>query len=96
MRATPTTVEDVVTEIIRVFVDAVPHVPDHRRLPLFSHLLATVGPPEYLHVALALLTEKQVVQSDAKDQVGKRIYLQCLFFFVLFWVLLTDLPHYGC
>ena len=82
MRATPTTVEDVVTEIIRVFVDAVPHVPDHRRLPLFSHLLATVGPPEYLHVALALLTEKQVVQSDAKDQVGKRIYLQCLFFFL--------------
>lgn len=80
MRTTPTTVEDVVTEIIRVFVDAVPHVPDHRRLPLFSHLLATVGPPEYLHVALALLTEKQVVQSDAKDQVGKQIYMQCLFF----------------
>jgi len=53
MRATPTTVGDVVTEIIRVFVDAVPHVPDHRRLPLFSHLLAMVGPPEYLHVALS-------------------------------------------
>ena len=68
-RGPPTTVEGVVTEIIRVFVDAAPHVPEHRRLPLFSHLLTTVGPSEYLHVALGILTEKYVIQTAIKDQV---------------------------
>ena len=56
-------------EIIHVFVDALPHVPDHRRLPLFKHLLATVGVEEYLHVALGLLVEKQVIQASLDQQV---------------------------
>ena len=52
-----------------MFVDALPHVPDHRRLPLFTHLLATVGVEEYLHVALGLVVEKQVVQASLDQQV---------------------------
>lgn len=63
----------IVTEVIRIFVDALPHVPDHRKLPLFSHLLRTVGSHDYLYVALGLMTEKQVVQGtvgDGKEQVG--------------------------
>ena len=52
-----------------MFVDALPHVPHHRRLPLFTHLLATMGVEDYLHVALGLLVEKQVVQASLDQQV---------------------------
>lgn len=65
----PASVEGVVKEIIHVFVDALPHIPDHRRLPLFTHLLATVGIEEYLYVALGLLVVKQVVQASCDQQV---------------------------
>ena len=58
-----------VTDIIRVFVDAVPHVPHHRRLPLFSHLLSTIGPQDYLYIALGLLVEKHVVLPTGKELV---------------------------
>ena len=65
-----TTVEDIVTEILRVFVDAIPHVPDHRRLPLLSHLLTRVGPAKFLSVALGLLVTKHVQQLGVKEQVS--------------------------
>ena len=55
--------------IVRVFVDAAPHVPPHRRLPLLSHLLSTVGPQDYLYVALGLLVEKHVVLPTGKELV---------------------------
>ena len=73
---TPSTVEGVVEEIIHVFVDALPHIPDHRRLPLFSRLLRTVGAEGYLHVVLGLLVEKQVVQGTNKDEVmdGRHLF----------------------
>lgn len=73
-KATPTTVEGVVCEILRTFVDAVPHIPDHRRLMLLSHLMETVGPKEYLHVALGLLVGKQVLQAaGTKDNIVSRL-----------------------
>ncbi|XP_028404436.1 HEAT repeat-containing protein 1-like isoform X2 [Dendronephthya gigantea] len=50
--------ESLVTKVMRVFVDAFPHVPEHRRLPVFSHLLTTLGASRYLHICLALLLEK--------------------------------------
>ena len=59
-----------VTEILRVFVDALPHIPNHRRLPLFGNLLRTLGPSEYLYVGVGLLAEKCVTQTTAgKTQV---------------------------
>ena len=67
--AQPSSVDEIVKEIIHVFVDALPHIPDHRRLPFFTHLLATVGIEEYLHVALGLLVEKRVVQASLDQQV---------------------------
>lgn len=66
-KATPTTVEGVVTEILHIFVDALPHIPDHRKLSLFTHLLETVGTGEYLHVVLALMVEKLVTQNTEKE-----------------------------
>ena len=57
--------KSLVTKVLRVFVDAYPHVPEHRRLPVFVHLLTTLGASSYLHVCLALLLEK-ISSKEAK------------------------------
>ncbi len=70
----------VVKEIIQVFVDSLPHVPAHRRLPLLTHLLTSVGVSGMegqLHTALGLLLEKQVVGEEVCT-IG---YVQVLCFF---------------
>jgi len=51
--------------LLRVFVDASPHIPEHRQLPLFTHLICTVGSTEFLHTTVILLLEKHVVHSQA-------------------------------
>ncbi|NWW86868.1 HEAT1 protein, partial [Rhynochetos jubatus] len=68
-------VEEVVIKIIRVFVDALPHVPEHRRLPILAQLITTVGGDRFLWVLLVLLFEQYVtktvtaVSSTDKDAV---------------------------
>ena len=54
-----------VTKVMRVFVDAYPHIPEHRRLPVFVHLLTTLGAPTYVHVCLALFLGK-ISSKDTK------------------------------
>ena len=49
--------------LIRVFVDASPHIPEHRQLPLFAHLIGTVGSTQFLHTVIVLLLEKHVVHA---------------------------------
>ncbi|KAF1658220.1 HEAT repeat-containing protein 1, partial [Aptenodytes patagonicus] len=56
-------VEEVVVKIIRVFVDALPHVPEHRRLPILAQLITTVGGDKFLWVLLALLFEQYVTKT---------------------------------
>ncbi|NXG68188.1 HEAT1 protein, partial [Baryphthengus martii] len=56
-------VEEVVIKIIRVFVDALPHVPEHRRLPILSQLINTVGGHKFLWVLLVLLFEQYVTKT---------------------------------
>uniref|UniRef100_A0A8C4TAF2 HEAT repeat-containing protein 1 n=1 Tax=Erpetoichthys calabaricus TaxID=27687 RepID=A0A8C4TAF2_ERPCA len=56
-------IENVVNNIINVFVDALPHVPEHRRLPILSHLLSTVGPERFLWVLLLLLFKQHVTKT---------------------------------
>lgn len=51
--------------LVRVFVDASPHIPEHRQLPLFTHLITTVGSTQFLHTAVILLLEKHVVHGPA-------------------------------
>lgn len=68
-------VQSVVTKIMRVFVDAFPHVPEHRRLPVFVHLITTLGASGYLHVCLALLLEK-ISNKEAKVRNGKVFLLR--------------------
>ncbi|NXF98536.1 HEAT1 protein, partial [Eubucco bourcierii] len=57
------TVEEVVIKIIRVFVDALPHVPEHRRLPILAQLITTVGGEKFLWVLLVLLFEQYVTKT---------------------------------
>ncbi|NWX89570.1 HEAT1 protein, partial [Nothoprocta pentlandii] len=61
----PGGVEEAVTRIVRVFVDALPHVPEHRRLPLLAQLVATVGEERFLWVLLVLLFEQYVTRTAA-------------------------------
>ncbi|KAL0083069.1 hypothetical protein J3Q64DRAFT_1850250 [Phycomyces blakesleeanus] len=47
-----------VKPIIKVFVDAMFHIPKHRRLRLFSVLIQTLGEDEFLYAIISLLLEK--------------------------------------
>ncbi|KAM6086348.1 LOW QUALITY PROTEIN: HEAT repeat-containing protein 1 [Theristicus caerulescens] len=58
-------VEEVVIKIIRVFVDALPHVPEHRRLQILAQLITTVGGDKFLWVLLVLLFEQYVTKTVA-------------------------------
>lgn len=57
--------ETVVAQIIHVFVDALPHVPEHRRLPILSQLMSTLGPSRFLWVLMLLLFKQHVTQTSA-------------------------------
>ncbi len=69
--APPASVGGVVKEILQVFVDSLPHVPAHRRLPLLTHLLISVGAEGavegQLHTTIGLLLEKQVVGTEVRQ-----------------------------
>lgn len=58
-----------VVPVLRIFADVVLHVPEHRRLPLFTKLIETLGPSQFLWVFLALLLETHVAHfSDNKKK----------------------------
>ncbi|XP_037610453.1 HEAT repeat-containing protein 1 isoform X2 [Sebastes umbrosus] len=53
----------VVTRIMHVFADALPHVPDHRRLPILRQLMTTLGPARFLWVLMLLLFKLHATQN---------------------------------
>lgn len=53
----------VVTRIVHVFADALPHVPDHRRLPVLAQLVTTLGPARFLWVLMLLLFKLHATQT---------------------------------
>ncbi|KAF9921975.1 HEAT repeat-containing protein 1 [Linnemannia zychae] len=57
-----------VRPIIKVFVDALFHIPKHRRLRLFSILISTLGEEDFLHVAICMMVEKYVERSGKGHQ----------------------------
>uniref|UniRef100_A0A671WPT1 HEAT repeat-containing protein 1 n=1 Tax=Sparus aurata TaxID=8175 RepID=A0A671WPT1_SPAAU len=66
-------VDAVVTRIMHVFADALPHVPDHRRLPVLAQLVTTLGPARFLWVLMLLLFKRQVhTQMSSKDAALER------------------------
>ncbi|KAJ2820657.1 snoRNA-binding rRNA-processing protein utp10, partial [Coemansia furcata] len=59
--------------VLRVFVDALSHIPRHRRMALFSTLVRTMGEDAYAPAVVALLLEKHVrrLLSRSSDDAGK-------------------------
>ncbi|KAF7648691.1 hypothetical protein LDENG_00153150 [Lucifuga dentata] len=53
----------VVTRIVHVFADALPHMPDHRRLPVLTQLITTLGPARFLWVLMLLLFKQHATQA---------------------------------
>ncbi|XP_037076366.1 HEAT repeat-containing protein 1-like [Pollicipes pollicipes] len=62
---------EVVVPVLRVFVDAVRDVPRHRRLPLFAHLLRTVGEQSHLWACLVMLSDQLATRGDVKDKMAE-------------------------
>lgn len=58
-------VHNIVFMIIRVFVDSFPHIPDHRKLPLFTQLIQTVDAERYLWSCIVLLVERFAMKGSA-------------------------------
>ena len=54
-------------EFIRVFFDAVPHIPDHRRLPLLSHLIQITGPSHSLYLIIGFMIEKAAIHAGVDN-----------------------------
>ncbi|KAF0870433.1 HEAT repeat-containing protein 1 [Crocuta crocuta] len=65
-------VEEVVVKIVNVFVDALPHVPEHRRLPILVQLVDTLGAERFLWVLLVLLFEQYVTKTVLLAAYGEK------------------------
>ncbi|XP_035853129.1 HEAT repeat-containing protein 1 isoform X1 [Sander lucioperca] len=62
----------VVTRIMHVFADALPHVPEHRRLPILRQLVTTLGPAHFLWVLMLLLFKLHATQSAAQSAASDK------------------------
>ncbi|KAM5301721.1 HEAT repeat-containing protein 1 isoform 1-T2 [Glossophaga mutica] len=65
-------VENIVVKIMNVFVDALPHVPEHRRLPVLVQLIDTLGAERFLWVLLLLLFEQYVTKTVLAAAYGEK------------------------
>ncbi|KAI8874302.1 ARM repeat-containing protein [Ramicandelaber brevisporus] len=50
-------------QVLGIFVDALAHIPQHRRLDLFRSLVSTMGAAEFLTPTCAIIIERHVVGS---------------------------------
>uniref|UniRef100_A0AAQ4RIH4 HEAT repeat-containing protein 1 n=1 Tax=Gasterosteus aculeatus aculeatus TaxID=481459 RepID=A0AAQ4RIH4_GASAC len=73
--SSPSHVVAVVTRILHVFADALPHVPDHRRLPILSQLMTTLGPERFLWVLMLILFKLHATQT-ARSTSEKDVALE--------------------
>lgn len=62
-----------VVKIMRVFVDALPHVPEHRRLPVLVQLVGTLGAERFLWALLGLLFEQHVTKTAPAAASGEKV-----------------------
>lgn len=66
-----------ISKILRIFVDVILDVPEHRRIPLYKQLLETVDVKEHLYLFLLLLFESQIksspIQKKEKDVVQRKL-----------------------
>jgi hypothetical protein len=66
-------VEQIVVKIIGVFVDALPHVPEHRRLPILVQLVTTLSAKKFLWILLVLLFEQYVTKTVLVAAYGEKV-----------------------
>ncbi|XP_055547032.1 HEAT repeat-containing protein 1 homolog [Wyeomyia smithii] len=70
--------QEKVIPILKIFSDVILDVPEHRRVPLYSKLIQTLGPSEYLWVFLGVLLESDVIkggkkaEEESEKRVGKK------------------------
>ncbi|KAG5894567.1 hypothetical protein JTB14_021549 [Gonioctena quinquepunctata] len=68
-----------IANVLRVFVDAILDVPEHRRMPLYKQLLERIDPKENLYLFLLVVIESQVMHSseekNKKDKTQKRLVI---------------------
>lgn len=60
-------------EFLRLFTNAANHVPRHRRVNFFSHLVDTLGPADFLAPSTMLLVDRvsnRVVRQNAAESSG--------------------------
>lgn len=55
------------SQVCQVFVDALPDLPEHRRLPLFTQLASTIKTEDHLWIILALLADSYVMKGSTPD-----------------------------
>ncbi|KAG8229733.1 hypothetical protein J437_LFUL007908, partial [Ladona fulva] len=60
-------------KVMRVFADAIPDVPPHRRLPLYLKLVETVGWETGLSQLLLLIIEDQVLHRGSKNKEVEKL-----------------------
>lgn len=58
--------------VLRIFVDAVLDIPEHRRLPLFTKLLQTLSPDHFIWIFLAILFESHIVHGVEENNTNER------------------------
>ncbi|KAF2881660.1 hypothetical protein ILUMI_24517 [Ignelater luminosus] len=57
-----------VEKVLRVFVDAILDIPEHRRMPLFKQLLTHLDPKENLYLFFLIIFEAHVVHGHMEKQ----------------------------
>lgn len=76
---TPEQREQKVIPVLKVFSDIALDVPEHRRIPLYSKLIKTLGGKEFFWMFLGILFESEVVkgtttlQNKKSDELSKRL-----------------------
>lgn len=65
----------VVARIMHVFVDALPHVPEHRRIPILRQLLGTLGPAHFLWVLMLLLFKQHATNTALSSTGAEKVRL---------------------
>ncbi|XP_013080450.2 HEAT repeat-containing protein 1-like [Biomphalaria glabrata] len=60
--------EEMMTVILRVFVDAIPHIPSHRKIVLFEKLMSILGADRYLWRLILLFIESVTVRSKTLEE----------------------------
>ncbi|XP_072026252.1 HEAT repeat-containing protein 1-like [Amphiura filiformis] len=81
---------EIITMVMRVFVDALPHTPEHRRIPIFSQLMLTIGGEEHLWRMLGLLIGSYATKGDAVIHPGEQIDTKDATRSMEFWLSLCE------